>query len=142
MHAAMHTATNTTTHAAPTSTARPRAGRVIGALAALFLLFDGAIKVLQLAPAVEASAQLGFPAGLPLGIGALERACLLVYAIPRPSVPGAILLTGYLGGAVATHVRVGSEPFSVVFPILLGGLLWGGLALRDARLRALVSPRP
>jgi hypothetical protein len=137
MHAALHTAT----HTAPVPTTRPRAGRLIGALAVLFLLFDGVIKVLQLAPAVEASAQLGYPERLTLGIGLLELACLAVYALPRTSILGALLLTGYLGGAVATHVRVGSPLFPVLFPLVIGALLWGGLALRDARLRALLSPR-
>lgn len=137
MQAAMHTATNI----APASTTRPRAGRIISALAVLFLLFDGVIKVLQLAPAVEGSAQLGYSASLTLGLGLLELACLAAYVLPRTSFLGALLLTGYLGGAVATHVRVGSPPFSLVFPLIIGALLWGGLALRDARLRALLSPR-
>lgn len=135
----MQTATYTATHAAPLPTARIWAGRSLSAFAALFLLFDGVIKGLQLASVVEASAQLGYRAGLTLGIGLLELACLAVYLLPRTAPLGAILLTGYLGGAVATHVRVGSPPFSVAFPILLGALLWGGLALRDRRARALLS---
>lgn len=135
----MQAVTHAATHTAPISTARPRAGRVIGALAVLFLLVDGAVKVLQLAPAVEASARLGYPAGLTLGIGLLELACLAVYALPRTAPLGALLLTGYLGGAVATHLRVGSPPFPVLFPVVVGALLWGGLALRDGRLRALLS---
>ena len=117
------------------------AGRVASALAVLFLTFDGAIKVLQLAPAVEASAQLGYSAPATLGLGLLTLACLGLYLLPRTAPLGATLLTGYLGGAVATHVRLGSPPFSLVFPLLLGALLWGGLALRDARLRAILSPR-
>jgi hypothetical protein len=138
----MHAATHASTGAASISTALRWAGGIISALAVLFLLVDGVIKTLQLAPAVEASALLGYPERLTLGIGLLELACLAVYVTPRASVLGAIVLTGYLGGAVATHVRVGSEPFSVVFPIVVGGLLWGGLALRDARLRALMRMRP
>ncbi len=137
----MHAVTHAVTYTAPVSAMRRWTGRSISALAVLFLVFDGAVKALQLAPAVEATAQLGYPERLMLGLGLLELACLAVYVLPRTALLGAILLTGYLGGAVATHVRAGSEPFSVVFPILLGGLLWGGLALRDARLRALVSPR-
>ena len=137
----MQAVTHPATDPAPVTTTRPWAGRLISALAVLFLLFDGGIKVLQLAPAVEASAQLGFSAGLTLGLGLLELACLAVYLLPRTAPLGALLLTGYLGGAVATHVRLGSPPFSVLFPVILGALLWGGLALRDRRLRALLPPR-
>lgn len=113
-------------------------GRIASALVVLFLIFDGGIKVLQLAPAVEATTQLGYPASLVLAIGAIELACLLVYAIPRTAVLGAILLTGYLGGAIASQVRSGAPAFSVVFPVIIGALLWGGLYLRDQRLRALI----
>jgi hypothetical protein len=88
---------------------------------------------------VDASAKLGYGAGLTLGIGILELACLAVYLFPRTAPLGALLLTGYLGGAVATHLRAGSPLFSVVFPLLLGALLWGGLALRERRVRALLS---
>jgi hypothetical protein len=137
MQAALHT----TTHTAPVSTARTWTGRIISALAVLFLLFDGAIKVFQLAPAVEASAQLGYSAPVTLGLGILTLACLAVYLLPRTAPLGAVLLTGYLGGAIATHVRLGSPAFSVAFPLLLGALLWGGLSLRDARLRALITSR-
>ena len=135
MEAVLHTAT----HTAAVSTTRPRIGRIISALAVLFLLFDGAIKVLQLAPAVDGAVQLGYPAHLTPGLGILLLACLAVYVLPRTSALGAILLTGYLGGAIATHVRVGSPLFSVIFPVVVGVLLWGGLSLRDARLRALLS---
>jgi hypothetical protein len=134
MQAALQPASNV----APVSSTRRWAGRVVSALAVLFLIFDGGIKVLQLAAAVDGSVQLGYPAHLVLGLGLLELACLAVYVLPRTSFLGAVLLTGYLGGAVATHVRIGSPTFSVVFPLLLGALLWGGLALRDSRLRALL----
>ena len=97
--------------------------------------------MLQLAPATESFAQLGYPVGLTLGIGVLELACLAAYALPRTAPLGALLLTGYLGGAVATHVRAGSPLFSVVFPLIIGALLWGGLYLRDHRLRALLPSR-
>src|SRR5690348_379482 len=106
--------------AVPVSSARRWSGRIVSALAVLFLVFDGGIKVLQLAPAVDGSVQLGYPAHLVLGLGLLELACLAVYVLPRCSALGAVLLTGYLGGAVATHVRIGSPAFSVVFPIILG----------------------
>lgn len=135
----MRTATFAATHATPVSPTRLWIGRAISALAVLFLLFDGALKVLQLAPAIEASAQLGFGALPTLGLGVLALACLAVYLFPRTALLGAILLTGYLGGAIATHVRLGSPLFSIVFPLVLGALFWGGLALRDCRLRALLS---
>src|SRR5687768_4323412 len=101
-------------------------GRSISAFAVLFLIFDSVIKVLNLAPAVEATTQLGYPASLVIGIGVLELACLAVYVIPRTTVLGAILLTGYLGGAIATQVRADSPLFSVVFPVIIGALIWGG----------------
>jgi len=117
------------------------AGRIISLLAVLFLAFDTIIKVLNMAPAVEATTQLGYSASLVIGIGVLELICLAVYVIPRTSVLGAILLTGYLGGAIATQVRAGSPLFSVVFPIIVGAMVWGGLYLRESRLRALVPLR-
>lgn len=137
-----HTATYMAPHAAPVSMTRIWIGRFLSGLAALFLIFDGAIKVLQLTPAVESSAQFGYDAGVTLALGLLELACLAVYLLPRTAPLGAILLTGYLGGAVATHVRLGSPPFSVIFPVMLGVLLWGGLALRERRLRVLVGLQP
>ena len=111
------------------------AGRITSALPVLLLLFSGAMKLVKPAPVVQAFAHLGYPESLALRIGILELACTVVYVIPRTSVLGAILLTGYLGGATATHVRIG-EPFFM--PIVLGVLVWGGLFLRDARLRALL----
>jgi DoxX-like family len=118
------------------------AGRIMSGLAALFLLFDSLIKVMKLAPAVEGTTALGYPANVVRGIGIVELVCLVLYVIPRTSVFGAILLTGYLGGAVATHVRVGSPLFThILFPIYVAALIWGGLYLRDARLRSLVPLR-
>ena len=114
------------------------AGRILSALAILFLAFDSIIKVLNLPPAVEATTQLGYAASLVVTIGLIELACLAIYAIPRTAALGAILLTGYLGGAIATQVRAESALFSIVFPLIIGALIWGGLFLRDARLRALV----
>jgi hypothetical protein len=114
-------------------------GRVVSGLAVLFLTFDAAIKVLKLGPAVEATAQLGYPQSVIVTIGLIEIACLIVYLIPRTSVLGAVLWTGYLGGAVATHVRVGSPLFSqALFPIYVAALLWAGLWLRDQRVRGLL----
>ena len=117
-------------------------GRAVSGLAILFLLFDAVIKVLNLAPAVEATTQLGYAAGLVAAIGLIQLACLALYAIPRTAALGAVLLTGYLGGAVATHLRAGSPPFSLVFPLIIGARVWGGLLLRDARLRAALVGRP
>lgn len=97
--------------------------------------------MLNLAPAVEATTQLGYPAGLVITIGVIELVCLAVYAIPRTSTLGAILLTGYLGGAFATQLRAESAPFSLVFPLIIGALIWGGLFLRDGRARALFLPQ-
>ena len=93
-------------------------------------------------PVVQSFTQLGYPVSLSRGIGVLELVCLIIYVIPRSSLVGAVLLTGYLGGAVATHVRVGSPLFThVLFPVYVAALLWGGLYLRDERVRALISPR-
>ena len=130
------------TQTAPVSKKKLWAGGIISALAILFLLFDSIIKLIAIDPVVESFAQLGYPLSLALGIGLVELVCLVAYVIPRSSVLGAILLTGYLGGAVATHVRVGS-PFltHTFFPIYVGVLIWGGLFLREDRLRALIPLR-
>ena len=96
------------------------------------------MKLMKPAPVVQGFAHFGYPESLALSIGILELACTVVYVIPRTSVLGAILLTGYLGGATATHVRIG-DPFFV--PVGLGVLVWGGLFLRDDRLRALIPLR-
>ena len=115
------------------------AGRILSGLAILFLLWDGAIKLLVLTPVAEAFVRLGYPVSLSVAIGTLELACLAIYVIPRTSLLGAVLLTGFLGGAVATHVRV-EDPLltHALFPIYVGALLWGGLVLRNGRVRALV----
>jgi hypothetical protein len=116
------------------------AGRIISGLAVVFLTFDAVIKVLALGPAVQGSVQLGYPASTVFGIGLVLLACLAAYLVPRTSALGAILLTGYLGGAVATHVRVGNPLLShVLFPIYVAALIWGGLYLRDRRVRALLG---
>ena len=118
------------------------AGRVLTALAVSFLLFDGIVKFVGIPAVAEASEQLGFPINLNPGIGMVLLACVALYAFPRTSVLGAILLTGYLGGAVAMHVRVGNPLFShVLFPTYVGAMIWGGLYLRDLRLRALIPLR-
>jgi hypothetical protein len=130
----------TTSPSATSSTAR-WASYIIGGLMALFLIFDGVIKLLQLAPAVEATTALGYPAAVVLPLGVVELLCLAVYLFPRTAPLGAVLLTGYLGGAVATHLRNGSPLFSLAFPVIIGALLWLSLWLRDGRARALIAAR-
>jgi hypothetical protein len=118
------------------------AGRVISALPALFLLFDAVLKFIKPPQVVEGTLQLGYPESVILPLGIVLLVCTVLYLIPSASVLGAILLTGYLGGAVATHVRVGSPLFThTLFPIYVGALVWGGLFLRDERLRSLIPLR-
>ena len=117
-------------------------GRTLSALAVLFLLFDATIKLLQLPVAVEGTKKLGYPGNVVFVLGVIQLICLIVYLIPRTAVLGAILWTGYLGGAVATHVRVADPLFThILFPTYVAALLWGGLWLREPRLRALVPVR-
>ena len=118
------------------------AGRVLGALPVLFLLADGVGKLVKPAPVVEGTLELGYQASVLVPLGIVLLACTILYAVPRTAVLGAILLTGYLGGAVATHVRVGNPlPTHTLFPIYFGVMLWGSLYLRDPRLRALLPLR-
>jgi hypothetical protein len=122
-----------------TSKTMRRIGYVLSALPVLFLLMDAAMKLLALPIVLETSAQLGYPATPALArvLGTLLLACTLLYVYPRTCVLGAVLLTAFLGGTVATHVRVGSPLFThTLFGLYLGVFLWGGLFLRDARLRA------
>jgi hypothetical protein len=117
-------------------------GRLMSALPALFLLMDAVGKLVKPAPVVEGTVQLGYPESVLLGLGIVLLGCTVLYVIPRTAILGAILLTGYLGGAVATHVRVGSPLFShILFPVYIAVLIWGGLYLRDERLRALIPLR-
>jgi DoxX-like protein len=116
-------------------------GRILSGLVAFFLLVDAGFKLIRPlpAPAVEAFGKLGYPVEFAGGIGVLLLACVVVYLIPRTSVLGAILLTGYLGGAVASHVRVGDPWFShALFPVYVGLLIWGGLYFREPGLRAII----
>jgi hypothetical protein len=105
------------------------AGRIVGAWIVLFLVFDGVVKVLNMNVAVEGTVRLGYPARLVVAIGVIELLCVAVYLLPRTSILGAILLTGYLGGATATQVRLETPWF--LLPILVGVLAWGALWLRD-----------
>jgi hypothetical protein len=115
------------------------AGRIVSGLAVLFLTFDASMKVLQLAPAVQGTADLGYPTTVLLPLGLIQVACLLLYLIPRTAVLGAVLWTGYLGGAIATHVRLENPLFThILFPIYVAAFLWGGLWLRDRRVRSLI----
>ena len=123
---------------APASKKMLWVGRIISALVVPFLLFDSLVKLMKLSLAVKPTIRLGYPESLVLSIGIVELVCLVVYVIPPTSILGAILLTGYLGGATATHMRIG-EPF--FFPIVVGALVWLGLFLRDDRLRALLPLR-
>ena len=108
---------------------------------AAFLLFDAVIHVLDIAVVQEATAALGFPAGSAVVMGLVEFACLALYLVPRTAPLGAVLLTGYLGGAVAAQLRIEAPLFStLLFPVYLGVLVWLGLWLRDARVRALLHP--
>ena len=130
-----------------TSTGEPTrgarwAGYALTALAALFLAFDATIKLLVIQPVVDSFARLGLPADLPRTIGALEAVLVLVYLVPRTALLGAILLTGYLGGAIMCHVRVADPLFShILFPVYLGTFMWGGLYLREPRLQRLIPLR-
>ena len=113
------------------------AGRIISILPVLFLLLDGIMKLVKPPVVVEATVNLGYPESVIVCLGVVLVACTILYLIPRTAVLGAILLTGYLGGAVATHVRVGGPLFSIIFPVIFGVMLWGGLYLRDERVRSL-----
>lgn len=118
-----------------------RIGYGLTGIIVLFLLTDAAMKLLQLAPAVEATTQLGWPADTVFALGVILLIATLLYVYPRTAVLGAILITAYLGGAVATHLRIGSPLFShVLFGVYLGIALWGALVLRLPRLRELLLP--
>ena len=129
------------TQTVPVSNKMLWAGRITSALPALFLLVDGVMKLVKPEPVVKATVELGYAESVILPLGVVLLACTILYVIPRTAVLGAILLTGYLGGAVATHVRAGQGPFEILFPVVFGALLWGGLVLRDDRLRSLIPLR-
>jgi DoxX-like family len=130
---------STYVQAAPATNRMLWAGRIISALVVAFLLFDGAIKLIPLDVVITTSQELGIPTHLARTLGVLTIACTLLYAYPRTAVLGAILLTGYLGGAIYVQVRAGSPMLShTLFGVYLGLFAWGGLWLRDARLRALI----
>ena len=125
-------------HAPTVSSSKLWIGRIMSFLPALFLILDAVMKLVKPAFVVDATVQLGYGESAIVPIGAVLLLITLLYLIPRTAVLGAILLTGYLGGAVATHVRVGAGVFPIVFAIVFGVLLWGGLYLRDPRVSALI----
>jgi DoxX-like family len=130
------------TQASPISKRRLWTGRILSGFAVVFLVFDAVVKFTKIAPVADAFAQLGYPIGLAPTIGSIALICVVLYVIPRTSVFGAVLLTGYLGGAIASQLRIGSPLFShVLFPIYVAALIWGGLYLRDEQLSALIPVR-
>jgi hypothetical protein len=132
------TIVQTDTQAAPVSKKMLWAGRIISGFVVLMLVFSAVMKLSKPAEVIEEFGRLGYPETVVLAIGIVELACALIYAVPQTAVLGAILLTGYLGGATATHVRIG-DPF--YGPVVGGVLVWLGLYLRDPRLRVLVPWR-
>jgi len=127
----------------PTSRLARWTGRVLSGLVIVFLMFDGAIKLVPWPIVTETMDKMGYGSSetLARSLGLITIVCTVLYSIPPTSILGAILLTGYLGGAVASHVRAGHEPFNIAFPVIFGVLLWLGLYLRDRRLRVLVPWR-
>jgi hypothetical protein len=132
------------TPAQPVISSRARwAGRAVSGLVAAFLLFDAVLKLVKPPFVVEGTVKLGYPAEVIVPLGVVLLVSTLLYLVPRTSPFGAVLLTGYLGGAIATHVRVGDPLAShVLFPVYVAVMVWGGLWLRDARLRALAARDP
>jgi NADH:ubiquinone oxidoreductase subunit 3 (subunit A) len=124
-----------------TRISKPRlwAGRILIGLVTLFLLFDSAGKFLKPVQVMEACTRLGWPSNLISLLGIILLLCTILYAIPRTSILGATLLTGYLGGAVAINLRAGSSPFEAIFPVIFGAIAWAGIFLRDDRLRILTA---
>jgi hypothetical protein len=140
----MPSVSETSTAPAPFPRAATTAGYLLSGLVILFLIADGAMKLVPLDIVTEASGQLGWPASVEMArtLGVLTLVGTLLYAWPPTSVLGAILLTGYLGGAIATHLRIGSPLFThLLFGVYLGLMIWGGLWLREPRLRALMPLR-
>jgi hypothetical protein len=117
-------------------------GRILSGLVAAFMVFDAVIHLMKPAPVVEAFVKLGFPLRLAVPLGITELLCVVLYVVPRTSIFGAILLTGYLGGAVAIQLPTGTSLFGqVLFPVYVGVFVWAGIYLRDDRLRTLIPFR-
>jgi hypothetical protein len=118
------------------------AGRIMSGIVVLFLIFDGVTKLMTIQPVVDGMRKLGYPVSLAPVIGAIVLICVVLYVIPRTAPLGAIVLTGFLGGAVASQLRIGMPLLGyTLFPIYLAALAWGGIYLRDGRVRALLAPR-
>jgi len=117
------------------------AGYLLSVLPSLFLLLDAVMKLFKPSFVVEATTKLGYQESVIVPLGIVLLVCTVLYLVPLTSVLGAILLTGYLGGAVATHVRMSEGAFPILFPVIIGGLIWGGLYLRDPRIRAQIPFR-
>ena len=117
------------------------AGLIVSGLPALFLLVDGVAKLVKPGPVVAETVRLGYSESTIIPLGIVLIACTILYLIPTTSVLGAILITGYLGGAVATHVRLFEGVFPIIFPVVIGALIWLGLYLRDSQLRAFIPVR-
>ncbi len=132
---------SSTAIALPAARTWPRAGNVLVGLVALFMLMDTVMHLLVPAPVVQAFRRLEVPTDLAVPLGIIELVCIATYLWPRTRVLGAILLTGYLGGAVSINLRVGDPVFETLFPILIGVLAWAGLCLHDADVRALIPLR-
>ncbi|HEV2298862.1 MAG TPA: DoxX family protein [Candidatus Acidoferrales bacterium] len=129
---------STMAHAAPVSSKALWTGRIISAVLVLFLLFDSVTKLMKAAFVTQAFAQLGYPLRLAPVIGGILLVCIVFYVIPRTSILGAILLTGYLGGATELNLRSGNPWFETIIPVIVGVLIWGALYLRNPHLRALI----
>jgi DoxX-like family len=114
-------------------------GRVLSGIVSAFFVMDGVMKLLKPAPVVQATLQLGYPEPTIVGIGIVLLVCTVLYLLPRTSTLGAVLLTGYLGGAVASQVRVNAPWFNILFAVVFGCVVWAGLYLRDSRLRSLFA---
>lgn len=131
----------TTDFAAP-SKGQLWTGRILSGIAILFLLFDAVIHIMKPAPVVAGFGQLGYPLSLAVPLGIIELICIILYFVPGTSILGAILLTGYLGGAIAAQLRIGAPLFStLLFPIYVALFVWGGLYLRDPIVRTLIPVR-
>ena len=130
-----------TVQSVPVSKASLWTGRIISGFVVLFMIFDGVTKIMKVQQVIEATIRIGFPISTVAGVGVTLLICVALYVIPPTSVLGAILLTGYFGGATAANVRAGSPVFNTVFPIAFGILTWLGLYLRERRLHALVPLR-
>lgn len=130
--------------AAAPSTAAIGTGRILSGIVILFMVFDAAMKLIPLAVVTESMVELGYPPSVALarGLAVVILVCTALYAVPRTAVLGAVLLTGYMGGAMASHLRIGSPLLThILFGFYLGAMVWGGLYLRDRRIRALIPFR-